>query len=324
MTYIDIEYICAHISFIMLLVVTSLHWIVLSYKSDKLNNLINKGMAVASLRITGFLLIRWIETKHLPLSNLYESSMFLSWSFSLLYILLKIGNQNEWSGAVVAPGATSTHAFATSGLPEEIQRSTQLVPASQSHWLMMHVSTTLPSYATPSCGSLSAIALPIIYFDRKTGSFVYESNRGFSQETYVRASDTTFFYSDQRKADVERPFFYLLSPNLRKCRLVNQLDQWAYNIISLGFSLSTIGILSGAVWANEAWGSYRSWDPKETWALVTWLIHAIYLHTKMTQCWGKEGPAIVASIGFFLVRIRFLGVNLLGIGLHNHGWLAQQ
>ncbi len=307
----------------MLLVVTSLDWIVLSSNYKKLNSLINKCMAVASICTTGFLLIRRIETKHLPLSNPYESLMFLSWSFSLLYILLKVGNKNEWSGAVVAPGATLTHAFATSGLPDEIQRSTQLVPASQSHWLMMHVSTTLPSYATPSCGSLSAIALSIIYFDKKNANFVYESNRGFVQETYVRISETTHYFDQTKKTDVESTFFYSLSLNLRKCRLINQLDRWAYQVISLGFSLSTIGILSGAVWANEAWGSYRSWDPKETWALVTWLIHAIYLHTKMTQSWGKEVPTIVASIGFFLVWIRFLGVNLLGIGLHNYGWLTQ-
>nr|ATL58790.1 cytochrome c heme attachment protein [Salvinia cucullata] len=316
-TYIDIEYICAQISFITLLVVTSLHWVALTCKSQKLNSLIKKGMTVAFLCTTIFLLIRWVETKHLPLSNLYESSMFLSRSFSSLYILLKVVNENEWAGAVVAPGATLTHAFATLGLPEEIQRSTLLVPALHSHWLMMHVSTMLLSYATSLCGSLSAIALPIIYFDRKDSYFI-----GSNYETYIRLSDTNDYYQDRREIATEKPFFYFLSLNLRKCQLVNQLDQWAYRIISLGFSLLTVGILSGAVWANEAWGSYWSWDPKETWALVTWLIHAIYLHTKMTQSWGREGPAIVASIGFFLVRICFLGVNLLGIGLHSYGWLV--
>jgi cytochrome c-type biogenesis protein CcsB len=304
----------------MLFVVTSLHWIILSSKSKKLSSFTNKGMAIASICTTGFLLIRWVETKHLPLSNPYESFMFLSWSFCLLYILLKVVNKNEWSGAVVAPGAMLTDAFANLGLPEEIQRSTQLVPALQSHWLMMHVSTTLPSYATPSCGSLSAIALSIIFFDRKVDHFVYESNDELIQEMYARISETINYC--KKKTDVENAFFYSLSINLRKCRLINQLDQWAYRIISLGFSFSTIGILSGAVWANEAWGSYWSWDPKETWALVTWLIHAIYFHTKLTQKWGKQGPAVVASIGFFLVRIRFLGVNLMGIGLHNYGWLS--
>ena len=73
------------------------------------------------------------------------------------------------------------------------------------------------------------IDLPITYFDTKNCSFVYESTRGFSQETCVHVSYTTFCYSDQRETYVERHFFYLLYPNLHKCQLVNQLDQWAYH-----------------------------------------------------------------------------------------------
>jgi len=63
-----------------------------------------------------------------------------------------------------------------------------------------------------------------------------------------------------------------------RSQFIQQLDRWGYRIISLGFLFLTIGILSGAVWANEAWGSYWNWDPKETWAFITWTIFAIYLH----------------------------------------------
>nr|AWL21488.1 heme attachment to plastid cytochrome c [Pilularia americana] len=324
MIYIDIERLCAHISFLMLFPVTLLHWVAPTYRPQKLYSLSRKGMTIAFICTTGFMLIRWIQTKHLPLSNLYESSMFLSWSFSLFYITTKVGNSNEWSGAVVAPGAMLTHAFATSGLPEDMQQSTQLVPALQSHRLMMHVSMMLLSYATPLRGSLSAISLLIIYFDKRSRSLNFNLNNRFSYNkgaTLMGIPDDSY---DQEKTDADRGFFfYSLSLNSRKCRLINQLDQWAYRTISIGFSFLTIGIPSGAVWANEAWGSYRSWDPKETWALVTRLIHAIHLHTKITKSWGGEGPAAVASTGFFLVRICFLGVNLLGIGLHNYGWLTQ-
>jgi cytochrome c-type biogenesis protein CcsB len=103
--------------------------------------------------------------------------------------------------------------------------------------------------------------------------------------------------------------------------LTQQLDHWSYRIIGLGFPLLTIGILSGAVWANEAWGSYWSWDPKETWALITWLIFAIYLHTRMNRGWQGRKSAIVASLGFLIIWICYLGVNLLGRGLHSYGWL---
>lgn len=319
--YIDIEHVFAHIPFLMLFPVTLPHWIDLGYKPQRLNSLNRKVMTIAFLRTTGFMLIRWVQTKHLPLSNLYESSMFLSWSFSLLYIILKIRHQNEWSGAVTAPGAMLTHAFATLGLPGGMQQSTQLVPALQSHWLMMHVSMMLLSYAALLCGSLSAISLLIISYDKTNRSSISNlMNHQPIHKSCNQLLNTNSGYHDQKQTDMDNSF-YLLSLNSRKCQLINQLDQWAYQIISLGFSFLTIGILSGAVWANEAWGSYWSWDPKETWALVTWLIYAIYLHTRITKSWRGEAPAAVASTGFFLVWICFLGVNLLGIGLHNYGWL---
>jgi cytochrome c-type biogenesis protein CcsB len=103
--------------------------------------------------------------------------------------------------------------------------------------------------------------------------------------------------------------------------LTQQLDHWSYRIIGLGFPLLTIGILYGAVWANEAWGSYWSWDPKETWALITWLIFAIYLHTRMNRGWQGRKSAIVASLRFLIIWICYLGVNSLGRGLHSYGWL---
>ena len=105
------------------------------------------------------------------------------------------------------------------------------------------------------------------------------------------------------------------------------LDNLSYRTLGFGFPLLTIGILSGAVWANEAWGSYWSWDPKETWALVTWLVFAIYFHSRQqsansqtSETMRARGPAIVASFGFVFLWICYLGVNLLGKGLHSYGW----
>ena len=83
----------------------------------------------------------------------------------------------------------------------------------------------------------------------------------------------------------------------------------------------TTGILSGAVWANEAWGSYWNWDPKETWALITWLIFATYSHSRMIKIWRRERSAFIGSMGFFIIWICYLGVNLLGKGLHSYGWI---
>nr|QHB78167.1 cytochrome c heme attachment protein [Diplazium caudatum] len=310
-TYTYMERAFIQISFLMLFSATPLNLTNLFYEFDKSNKLSRKSMTIAFLRTTEFSVIRWFQTRHLPPSNLYESSMFLSWSFSLLYLILEVRNQNGLLGAIAAPGAMLTHAFATLGLPEEMQQSTPLVPALQSHWSMTHVSTTLLSYATLLCGSLSAISPSSISYSRVSNYSVSDSRGSCNKcSTLLNIHSGTD----------ARSFPHLLPPNSRKCQLINRLDRWAYQIIGLGFSLLTIGILSGAVWANEARGSYRSWDPKETWAPVTRSIHATYLHIRITNKWMGEGPAAAASTGFFLVWVRFLGVNLLGIGLHNYGW----
>jgi cytochrome c-type biogenesis protein CcsB len=110
----------------------------------------------------------------------------------------------------------------------------------------------------------------------------------------------------------------ILSP--QRLSLADTLDNISYRIIGLGFPLLTIGIIAGGVWANEAWGSYWSWDPKETWALITWLVFAAYLHSRITKGWQGRKPAILAAVGFVVVWICYLGVNLLGKGLHSYGW----
>jgi cytochrome c-type biogenesis protein CcsB len=109
--------------------------------------------------------------------------------------------------------------------------------------------------------------------------------------------------------------------NLNKLTLLQGIDNLSYRIIGLGFPLLSLGIIAGAVWANEAWGSYWSWDPKETWAFITWVVFATYLHTRITKSWQGRRPAILASIGFVVVWICYLGVNFLGKGLHSYGWV---
>jgi len=111
------------------------------------------------------------------------------------------------------------------------------------------------------------------------------------------------------------------SVSIKKNRLslLESIDNLSYRTISFGFPLLTIGIIAGAVWANEAWGSYWSWDPKETWALITWLVFASYLHARITKSWQGKKPAMIASVGFVVVWICYLGVNFLGKGLHTYG-----
>jgi len=95
------------------------------------------------------------------------------------------------------------------------------------------------------------------------------------------------------------------------------LDEIAYKSIAIGFVLLTLGIITGAVWAHYAWGRYWSWDPKETWALITWLIYALYLHLRAIG-WRDKKSAYLAIIGFLAVIFTYLGVNFLLSGLHSY------
>lgn len=306
-------------------------------------------MFLANLSLFSLLLLRWVESGHFPLSNLYESLMFLSWCCTTIHLLssffllsapprvtletqkLLISNaaisngetimkdatktlaslQSTTSllnnnaqktfllnlfGSIISPCALLTNAFATLSLPKQMQLSAPLVPALQSNWLMMHVTVMIISYATLIIGSLLAIAFLFI-----TGG----------NEVTMQNSN------NQEIGDKLELNFKGQSTSLPKT-----LDNLSYRILALGFPFLTIGILSGAVWANEAWGSYWSWDPKETWALLTWLVFAIYLHTRLTKGWNGKKPAIIASIGFITVWICYLGVNLLGEGLHSYGFFS--
>jgi cytochrome c-type biogenesis protein CcsB len=96
------------------------------------------------------------------------------------------------------------------------------------------------------------------------------------------------------------------------------LDDLNYLCLSLGFPFLTLGIITGSLWAQFAWGSYWSWDPKETWSLITWLIYAALLHGRMITGWRGRRAALLSIIGFSAVIFTFLGVNLLLPGLHSY------
>jgi len=96
------------------------------------------------------------------------------------------------------------------------------------------------------------------------------------------------------------------------------LDDLNYQSLKFGFPLLTLGIITGAVWANYAWGRYWDWDPKETWSLITWLLYAALLHQRLTVGWRGRKAAIMAIVGFLAVLFTFLGVNLVLSGLHTY------
>jgi cytochrome c-type biogenesis protein CcsB len=200
--------------------------------------------------------------------------------------------------------------FANLTLSPEMQKSSPLVPALQSNWLMMHVSMMLLSYATLIMGSLLCILFLVI-------SKYKDIDLKVMDDSSLPLYNIMLDYYEAK----------LLSPSneiseLGKLKLLQSIDNWSYRIIGLGFPFLTIGIISGGVWANEAWGSYWSWDPKETWAL-NYLVSFCNLFTcSYYKRMGRKKTAILGGLGFFVIWICYLGVNFLGKGLHSYGWLS--
>nr|AWT40600.1 cytochrome c heme attachment protein [Cercis chuniana] len=314
MIFSTLEHLLTYISFSVVSIVIAIHLInLLVNEIVRLYDSSEKGMIVTFFCITGLLVTRWIFSGHLPLSDLYESLIFLSWGFSIFHMILRFKKNKNHLSTIIAPSVIFTQGFATSGLLTEMHQSAILVPALQSYWLMMHVSMMVLGYASLLCGSLLSVALLVITFRKVIRIIGKRNNFYFLNESF-------FFVEilNERK-NVLRKTSFLSSRNYYRSQFIQQLDRWSYRIISLGFIFLTIGILSGAVWANEAWGSYWNWDPKETWAFITWTIFAIYLHTRKKKKWEGVNSSIVASMGFLIIWICYFGINLLGIGLHSYG-----
>ncbi|MDX2433713.1 MAG: c-type cytochrome biogenesis protein CcsB [Desulfobacterales bacterium] len=247
------------------------------------------GMLATVITIIGFLTqtagigMRWLESYqmgigHAPLSNMYESLVFFSWSIVILYLFVEFIYKNKVIGAFAVPFAFASMAYASLS-PEFNSAITPLVPALQSNWLIAHVFTCFIGYAAfaVACGT------GIMYL-------VKSLDKGKSPESLLATL-----------------------PSLKV------IDDITHKIILFGFIWLSGGIISGAVWANSAWGTYWSWDPKETWSLITWFIYASALHARFTRGWGGKRIAWIAIIGFLAVVFTYYGVNFLLSGLHSYG-----
>jgi cytochrome c-type biogenesis protein CcsB len=257
-------------------------------------------VAGANLCLTAQLVLRWWESGHFPISNLYESLCFLAWGCTLTQLLVERTWPSPLVPAAATPMALGCVAFASFALPDRLQEASPLVPALRSSWLVMHVSVIMISYAALLVGSL--LSLAVLFTDRGNSMELRSSSIGSG---------------GYRQAQLATPQLQLSSVAMPA---VEQLDSLSYRTITVGFLLLSVGLVSGAVWANEAWGSWWSWDPKETWALICWLVYAAYLHTRLIRGWQGRKPALVAAAGLVVIVVCYIGVNLLGIGLHSYGW----
>ena len=308
--------------FLVLLIVTIVYWASLIFTNFKFLSKLSFFDTILGNSLIFILLgSRWLNYGYFPLSNLYESLMFLAWGITFTSIILEYKTLTSIIGSISSPISLFVVGFASLSLPENMQSPSPLVPALKSNWLMMHVTVMMLSYASLIVGSLLGI-LFLILTNGRTDELVLQGN-SYGRNFSTPELRTTAFY----KEDSVETYSNLIveeeikvEPNKSKrLTLLESLDNLSYRTISFGFPLLTVGIIAGAVWANEAWGSYWSWDPKETWALITWLVFASYLHARITKSWQGRKPAIIAALGFIVVWICYLGVNFLGKGLHTYG-----
>ena len=288
---------------LLLLVLPLSFWALSGGRQDRVSSLVRFLVAAANLCLTAQLVLRWWDSGHFPISNLYESLCFLAWGGTLTQLLVERAWPNPLVPAAATPLALGCVAFASFALPERLQEASPLVPALRSSWLVMHVSVIMLSYAALLVGSLLSVA--VLFTERNESLELRSSSIGSG---------------GYRQAQLVSDGPGAMSLSSSAFRISEQLDSLSYRTITVGFLLLSVGLVSGAVWANEAWGSWWSWDPKETWALITWLVYAAYLHTRLIRGWQGRRPALLASAGLVVLAVCYIGVNLLGIGLHCYGW----
>ena len=253
----------------------------LIFKKPRLTLPARWTVVAAVVATTAGLLLRWVESYqmgigHAPLSNLYESLVFFSWTAGVIYLFVEFKYKNALIGAFVTPIAFLAMAYASMS-PNISDRIQPLVPALKSNWLIAHVATCFFGYAAFAI----AFGMSLMYLIKARNPEKIEGIIGHIP-----------------KLDV--------------------LDELTHRMVLFGFLFLTGGIITGAVWANSAWGSYWSWDPKETWSLITWFVYATLLHARLMRGWEGKQIAYLSILGFAAVLFTYFGVNLLP-GLHSYG-----
>ena len=241
------------------------------------------GVATLLMQTAGIGL-RWVESYrmgygHAPLSNMYESLVFASWAIMIIYLVFEWSVRQRTLG--VFPALFSFLAMAYASFSKDVDSKIQpLVPALKSNWLIAHVMTCFLGYAAFAV----SFGLSVLYLVRKR----------HPKNPNPHGGSLAFLPS------------------------ASQLEWFNYQMVLFGFLWLSVGIITGSVWANSAWGTYWSWDPKETWSLITWFIYAALLHARNVQGWKGEKVAWLSMIGFGCVLFTYFGVNFLLSGLHSY------
>ena len=229
--------------------------------------------------LTGAVLARGFAAGRVPWGNMYEFALTTAWSVLALYLVLSRKYDLQWMGVLVVTPVLLSLGLSVAVLYTD---TAELVPALRSTWLIIHVSAAVISYGLFSIGAIA--------------SSLYIAKSSF-EEKGSPSGGLGF---------------------LARIPTAKAIDTVSYRIHAFVFPLWTFAVIAGAIWAENAWGRYWGWDPKETWAFITWVIYAGYLHARATAGWKGRRVAVIALVGFASLNFNFFIVNMVLPGLHSY------
>jgi cytochrome c-type biogenesis protein CcsB len=289
-------------------------------------------MVIGFLSLTIAIVARGVEANRFPLANLYESLLWFAWAIMGAYLWLSRSYDVRHLGWLASLTAATFFLYG-SWLPAGQHEIKPLVPALVSYWRQIHVPPLIVSYAMFFISGLagfmhlwqegrrqtvmiaiSALAAAVAAIGLGTFS---DTNVFILQALFVGGSiigiTAAWLRLNQRQSTTEAD------------KRADLYDEVGYRSIMVGFPLLTIGIITGGLWANHAWGNYWSWDPKESMALVTWIAYAVYIHLRVHHDLAPQKLSLVAIAGMLLTLLTYLGFNSLGFGgLHSYGKFKEE
>jgi cytochrome c-type biogenesis protein CcsB len=287
----------------------------LAYKSKRVGSIGTFVAWAGALDHAASIALRGLSVQRVPWGNMFEYSNMLGFLMVMTYLLVidrKLGLR-QVGGFVLGGGvlalASARLVYAPAG---------PLVPALSSYWIKIHV---IAAITGSNLFALSFI-FTVLYLvkdrserraaTRYAGSTVGAAYIGGTTTQEGAPSDLVEAEEEAREPQVASTGFLSRFPSAAT------FDTLAYRTIQFAFPVWTFAVIAGAIWAHQAWGRYWGWDPKETWAFITWVVYAGYLHARATAGWRGRRAALIASLGFFCVMFTYYAVNLWIAGLHSY------
>jgi len=285
------------------------------------------ALTFAFAALTAAIITRGIDAQRFPLANLYESLLWFAWATMGSYLILAKTYGVGQLGWLASLTALMMFLYG-SWLPQSQHDIQPLVPALVSYWRWIHVPPLIVSYALFFLGGMSGF-IQLYHAGRKQSLFASVVTVALALLAVVLGTFTTvdtawlqilFAGGSLLGMVISFKLLQRVDKTRTNAKLAETYDDVSYRCIAIGMPALTFGIITGGLWANHAWGTYWSWDPKESMALVTWLSYAAYIHLRVHRECSAEKLALVSVVGLLLTLMTYLGFNSLGLGgLHSYG-----